>query len=153
MAIDVRAEVLIRRPRAEVAAFMFEPTNDAIWTTGVVECRPLTEGRLREGSKVERVSKFLGRQFGYLVQVVAASGDDFVEMRVEEPFPMWIRYELEDATEGTRASIRTRGDATGFFRLAAPFMGRMVRRSIENDLALLREYLEASTRGPKFDPG
>ncbi|MCZ7684454.1 MAG: hypothetical protein M5U28_39080 [Sandaracinaceae bacterium] len=122
---------------------MFEPTNDAIWTTGVVECRPLTEGRLREGSKVERVSKFLGRQFGYLMQVVAGSGDDFVEMRVEEPFPMWIRYELEDAPEGTRASIRTRGDATGFFRLAAPFMGRMVRRSIENDLALLREYLEA----------
>lgn len=142
MAIDVRAEVLIRRPRAEVAAFMFEPTHDAIWTTGVVECRPLTEGRLREGSRVERVSKFLGRQFGYLVEVVSASGDDFVEMRVEEPFPMWIRYELEDAPEGTRASIRTRGDATGFFRLAAPFMGRMVRRSIENDLALLREYLE-----------
>lgn len=143
MGIDVRAEVLIRRPRAEVAAFMFEPTHDAIWTTGVVECRPLTEGRLRTGSRVERVSKFLGRQFSYLFEVIDASGDDYVEMRVNDPFPMQIRYQLDEAPEGTRASIRTQGDATGFFRLAAPFLGRMVRRSIENDLALLREYLEA----------
>ena len=40
MAIDVQVEVLIRRPRADVAAFMFDPTNDAIWTTGAEASDP-----------------------------------------------------------------------------------------------------------------
>jgi hypothetical protein len=55
-------------------------------------------------------------------------------MAVEKPFPMQIRYELEDAPGGTLTRIRTHGEATGFFRVAAPLLGGMVRRSIKNDL-------------------
>jgi hypothetical protein len=142
MAIDVTTEVVIRRPRADVAAFMFDPRNDATWTTGVVECRPLDDGRLRTGSRVERHVKFLGRKFAYLYEVVDAEDDAFVEMKVEQPFPMLVRYELVDADGGTIARIRARGDATGFFRVAAPFMARMVRRNIGKDLELLKQHLE-----------
>jgi hypothetical protein len=142
MSVDVAPEIHIDKPRAEVAAFMFEPRNDALWTSGVVECRPLTDGPLRTGSKVERVSKFLGRKFAYLVEVVDHADARFVEMRVTEPFPMEIRYELEDEAGGTRARIRAKGEATGFFRLAGPLMARMVHRSIANDLALLKECVE-----------
>ncbi len=144
MAIDVQVEVLIRRARADVAAFMFDPTNDAIWTTGVVECRPRQDGRLRTGARVERVTKFLGRQFAYEYEVVDADELGFVEMKVEQPFPMRVRYELANVPDGTRARIRAQGDATGFFRMAAPFMTRMVRRNITNDLETLKEWLEAS---------
>ncbi|MFL5356324.1 hypothetical protein [Archangium sp.] len=49
---------------------------------------------------------------------------------------------MEDCAEGTRARIRAQGEALGFFRIAAPFLNRMVRRSITNDLENLREYLE-----------
>jgi hypothetical protein len=147
MSVDVVAEVVVARPREQVAAFMFEPRNDAIWTTGVVECRPLTEGPLRTGAKVERVSKFLGRRFGYLVEVTDHAPARFAQMRVTEPFPMNIRYELEDAPGGTRARIRCQGEATGFFRVAAPLMSRMVKRSITNDLENLKEYLEARGDG------
>lgn len=142
MSIDVQTEILIQRPCAEVAAFMFDPRNDAIWTTGVVECRPLTDGPLRTGSRVERISKFLGRQFGYQYEVVAAD-ERFVQMHVNEPFPMEIRYELEVRPEGTLTRIRAQGDATGFFRLASPLMSKMVRRNITNDLELLKKHLEA----------
>ncbi len=147
MGIDVQPEVLIRRPRAEVAAFMFEPRNDSIWTTGVVECRPLTGGPLRTGSRVERISRFLGRQFGYQYEVVAAEEGRSVELRVDEPFPMRIRYELEDVPGGTLARIHAQGDATGFFRMAAPLMAPMVRKNITRDLELLKAHLEA--RAPR----
>ncbi|MCI0570103.1 MAG: SRPBCC family protein [Myxococcaceae bacterium] len=143
MSVDVSPQVTISRPRDEVAAFMFDPRNDALWTTGVVESRPLTEGLLRTGSRVERVSKFLGRQFGYLVEVTGHTEGRLVEMRVTEPFPMRIRYELEDCADGTVARIRAQGEAGGFFKLAAPFLSRMVRRSITNDLENLKGYLEA----------
>jgi hypothetical protein len=143
MSIDIQTQVVIRRSRAEVAAFMFDPRNDATWTTGVIECRPLTDGPLRAGSRVERVVKFLGRQFGYLYEVSAADADRFVQMHVTQPFPMQVRYELEDVPEGTLARIRAQGDATGFFRMAGPLMAPMVRRNITNDLELLKKHLEA----------
>ena len=142
MPIDVSTQVLIRRPRDKVAAFMFDPTKDALWTQGVVECRPLTEGPLRKGSRVERVSKFLGRQFGYQYEVTDADADSFVEMKVDRPFPMNIRYELEDAPTGTVARIRAQGEAGGFFRMAGPLLARMVRRNITQDLDAMRKYLE-----------
>jgi hypothetical protein len=145
MAIDVTTEVVVARPRAEVAAFMFDPANDAIWTTGVIECKPLQEGRLVPGAKVERKVKFMGRRFSYLYEVLDADADGFVEMQVNQPFPMRIRYELEDAAGGTVARIRARGDTTGFFKMAAPFVARMAKRSMTNDLETLKEYLEGSS--------
>ncbi len=40
MTVDVRPEVLIHRPRAEVAAVMFDPANDLRWTGGITSSRP-----------------------------------------------------------------------------------------------------------------
>src|SRR5258708_302202 len=50
MATDVRVELPIARTRADVAAYMFDPTNDAAWTSGVIAVNPLTPGRLHVGS-------------------------------------------------------------------------------------------------------
>jgi hypothetical protein len=143
MSVDVRAEVLIRRSRQDVARYMFDPRNDAVWTTGVVECRPEQDGLLRTGAAVERVSKFLGRRMAYRIEVVDHEDDRFVEMIAKEPFTIHVRYELEDAEGGTLTRIVTRGEGTGFYRVAAPFLARMVRRSITNDLENLREVLDS----------
>jgi len=143
MSTDVRVEVVVDKPRARVAAYMFDPQNDLEWTTGVVGVRPLTEGRLRKGSRVERTSKFLGRTFSYTYEVVDNDGDRFVEMRVEEPFPMHIRYELEEADGKTRAAIHAKGEAGGFYRLAAPLLNRMVKKNITRDLETLKAKIEA----------
>lgn len=121
---------------------MFDPKHDARWTTGVVDVKPLTEGPLREGSKVERVSKFLGRKFGYLVEVTGHTEDRLVVMRVTKPFEMSIRYELEDADGGTLTRIRTTGEPKGFFRIAGPAMSPMVRRNITKDLENLKAIVE-----------
>jgi carbon monoxide dehydrogenase subunit G len=142
MSIDVAAEVEIPRPRAEVAAFMFDPNQDARWTTGVVEVKPLQDGLLRPGAKVDRVSKFLGRRFEYRIEVVAGEPQRFVEMVATQPFEMRVRYELEELDEGrTRVRIRTAGGGTGFFKVAAPLLAKMVRRSIAADLANLERCL------------
>ncbi|MCI4335849.1 MAG: SRPBCC family protein [Thermoplasmata archaeon] len=144
--MDVECETHVARPRSQVAGYMFDPANDGRWTTGVVSCRPLVAGRLRAGSRVERTVRFGGREFTYEYAVTAAEGDRFVEMTVEKPFPMWIRYELEDETAGTHVRIRTRGDPKGFFRLAAPLMKGKVRKSISADLGNLKLQVEALPR-------
>lgn len=145
--MESSSEIEINRLRPAVAEYMFNPENDAKWTPAVIRCRPLTEGRLRTGSRVERTVRFGGREFTYVYEVTSASGDEFVEMRVQQPFPMAIRYELRDAGDRTVVRIHTRGEPKGFFRLAAPFMKTKVRKQIDGDLAVLKSRLESTSRG------
>jgi len=140
--VDVRPEVLIHRPRAEVAAIMFDPVNDLRWTGGITSSRPDQPGRLQQGATVVRSAKFLGRSFDYGYVVTRHEPDRLIEMRVEQPFPMVVRYELDDAQDGTSVAIHAVGTPGRFFRWVTPLMTRQVRRSITSDLVRLRQYLE-----------
>ena len=86
MGVDVRPEVLVRRPRAEVAAFMFDPANDLRWTGGITSSRPAQPGPLVAGAKVERTASFLGRTFTYGYVVTKHQPDRLVELKVDRPF-------------------------------------------------------------------
>ncbi|MEP6762089.1 MAG: SRPBCC family protein [Sporichthyaceae bacterium] len=143
MTVDVRPSVLVRRPRAEVAAFMFDPANDLRWTGGITSSRPAQPGPLREGATVVRTARFLGRTFDYGYVVTAHQPDELVELKVDKPFPMLVRYELADAQYGTTVAIHASGSPGRFFGWAAPVMSRQVRRSIAADLDRLRACLES----------
>ncbi len=142
MAVDVRPIVLVRRPRHEVAAFMFDPAHDLRWTGGITSSRPDRPGPLRAGSTVVRTASFLGRTFDYGYVVTRADPDRLVEMRVDRPFPMRVSYQLADAPGGTEVAIRAVGNPGRFFGWATPLMTRQVRRSITADLERLRACLE-----------
>jgi len=143
MAVDVRPAVLVHRPRGDVAAFMFDPGNDLRWTGGITASTPAQPGPLVAGATVERTARFLGRTFTYGYVVTRHEPDRLVELKVDRPFPMLIRYELEDAADGTRVAIHAAGNPGRFFALATPLMTRQVRRSIAADLERLRACLEA----------
>ena len=142
MGVDVRPEVLVRRPRAKVAAFMFDPANDLRWTGGITSSRPAQPGPLVAGAKVERTARFLGRTFTYGYVVTEHKPDRLVELKVDRPFPMLVRYELADAPEGTLVAIHAVGTPGRFFGWATPVMTRQVRKSISGDLGRLRAALE-----------
>jgi Polyketide cyclase / dehydrase and lipid transport len=142
MPVDVRPQVRIRRPRHEVAAFMFDPANDLRWTGGITSSKPAQPGPLVAGATVERTAKFLGRSFTYGYVVTEHDPDRLVELKVDKPFPMTVRYELDDADHGTLVTIHANGTPGRFFWWATPFMTRQVHKSIAADLARLRICLE-----------
>lgn len=142
MAVDVRPTTLVRRPRADVAEFMFDPAHDTEWTGEITASRPAQPGLLALGSTVERDAKFLGRRFTYGYVVTAAEPNTMVELKVERPFPMRVRYELEDRPGGTLVAIHAAGEPGGFFGWATPLMARAVRKNIAADLERLRLTLE-----------
>ncbi|PWK88221.1 polyketide cyclase/dehydrase/lipid transport protein [Lentzea atacamensis] len=74
--------------------------------------------------------------------VTAHEPDRLVEMKVDKPFPMIVRYELADVPEGTNVAIGATGSPGGFFAVAEPLMRWQVRRSIAADLRRLKENLE-----------
>ncbi|MEU0878277.1 SRPBCC family protein [Lentzea sp. NPDC005914] len=142
MTVDVRPEVLVHRPRDEVAAFMFDPAHDLEWTGGITSSRPARPGQLTSGATVERTAKFLGREFVYGYVVTEHEPDRLVEMKVDRPFPMTVRYELADAPDGTLVAIRASGSPGRSFGWATPLMARQVRKNITADLHRLRTCLE-----------
>jgi hypothetical protein len=56
---------------------------------------------------------------------------------------MHVTYRFDGHPGGTLASIRIRGDARGYYRIAAPVLRLMVRMNIGRDLRDLRRVLTA----------
>jgi uncharacterized membrane protein len=143
MSIDVLGEVIVRRPREEVAAYMTDPANDPEWIGGLREARLVGDGPLGEGSRVARVASFMGRRVEYVNEIATLEPGRVLEMRsVKAPFPMHITYTFEDADGATIVHNRVRGGG-GLFSLGSPLFAPMVKRNVQKDLERMRDLLEA----------
>ena len=146
MSIDITAEVAIRRPLRDVAAYMIDPAHDPEWIGGVREVRMETPPPLAVGSRVARVAHFLGRRVEYVNEVTELDPERVLDMRsVKAPFPMRVTYSFEPA-EGGAATIvrnRVRGAPGGFFALFGSLLAPMVKRSVQKDLERLRDVMDA----------
>jgi uncharacterized membrane protein len=142
VSIDVVAEVEVRRPREEVAAYMTDPVNDPQWIGGLREARLLGDGPPREGSRVARVASFMGRRVEYVNEITHLEPGRILEMRsVKAPFPMHITYSFDEAGGATVVRNHVRGGG-GLFSLGSPLFAPMVRRNVRRDLERLRDVLE-----------
>jgi hypothetical protein len=144
MAVDVLTEIVIDRPRDEVARFAGDPSNADKWYLNIKTIEWKTAPPLSVGSRVAFVAQFLSRRLAYTYEVVAlVPGEHLVMRTAEGPFPMETTYTWEPAGEGrTRMTLRNRGEPVGFSRLLAPFMAAAMRRANRNDLRRLKSILE-----------
>jgi len=144
MPVDVRTEIVIERPRAEVAAYAADPDNAPRWYVNIKSVEWVTPSPLRVGSRLAFVARFLGRRLAYTYEVVEfAPAERFVMRTAEGPFPMETTYAWESAGEGsTRMSLRNRGEPSGFSKLVAPLMEAAMARANRADLARLKALLE-----------
>ena len=145
MTVDVVTEIVIARPRDQVAAFAAEPDNAVRWYENIESIEWETPRPLAIGSRLAFVARFLGRRLVYTYQVREdVPGERFVMATAEGPFPMETTYEWHDAAGGgTRMTLRNRGEPSGFASVAAPLMARAMRRANRKDLQALKDLLEA----------
>ena len=143
MPVDVRTEIDIALPRAEVAAYVADPTNATAWYENIESIEWETAPPVAVGSRMAFVARFLGRRLAYTYEVVEQDpGRRFVMRTAEGPFPMETTYEFSDAPGGTRMTLRNRGEPSGFARAGAPVMERAMRRANRKDLERLKAILE-----------
>lgn len=93
------------------------------------------------------VARFLGRRMAYTYEgAVWEPGDCLVMRTADGPFPMETAYTWEAAPDGTRMTLQNRGRPVGFLRLTARLMEAAMRRATQQDLARLKERMEAAAR-------
>lgn len=136
-------EIVIRRPLAEVAAWAGDPSNAPRWYVNIASAEWRTPPPLALGSRIAFVAHFLGRRLEYTYAVADwIPGERLVMRTAEGPFPMETTYSWEAEGEGTRMTLRNRGEPAGFSRLFAPALAMAMRRAMRNDLAKLKRVLE-----------
>ncbi len=133
--VDVVTEAVIARPRAEVAAFAADPDNVCEWYENIKAVEWRTDPPLAVGSRVAFVAQFLGRRLEYEYEIrELVPGERLVMSTSDGPFAMETTYTFEDAAEGTRMTLRNRGEPSGFARVTARVMAAAMRRANTKDL-------------------
>src|SRR5213075_1375428 len=144
MSVDVFTEIVIERPRAEVASFASNPDNAPVWYVSIESVEWKSPPPLRIGSRVSFVANFLGKRLTYTYEAIELVPHERLVMRTAQgPFPMETTYTWQATDRGsTRMGLRNRGRPAGFSRLFAPFMASAMRRANRKDLARLKALLE-----------
>jgi hypothetical protein len=145
MTVDVSTEIVIGRPRAEVAGHVADPGNAPRWYANIESVRWKTDPPMRGGRQIAFVARFLGRRLAYTYHVaVFAPGERLVMRTAQGPFPMETTDTWEATSAGNaRMTLRNRGAPAGCSTLAAPLMAVSIRRADKSDLARLTALLEA----------
>lgn len=143
MSVDVQSEVVISRPRAEVAEFMFDPKNDRLWMTGFTKVFPLQSGPLVKGARVERIGSFLNRHFSAVYVVNSAAEGKSVEMVTDEPFNMKLIYELDDEGDATKVRLQIQSYGELLFKTPIPIFRKAVEEKLNEETKRLKRHLES----------
>jgi hypothetical protein len=89
MAVDVITEIVIHRPRHDVAEYASDPDNAPHWYQNIESIEWKTPKPLTVGSQLEFVARFMGRRLAYTYEVRKLVQDErFVMSTAEGPFPM-----------------------------------------------------------------
>lgn len=146
--VDVLTEIVIRRPRDEVAEYAANPDHAPDWYVNIQSAEWQTPRPLTVGSRIAFRAQFLGKTLAYVYEIAEyVPGQRLVMRTADGPFPMETTYTWEPAEgDATRMTLRNRGNPTGFSAFLAPFMAVMMRRANRNDLIRIKGILEEKQR-------
>lgn len=142
--VDVRTEIEIDRPRADVAEYASNPDNARAWYEHIKDVSWNSKQPLEVGSRIVFGAHFLGKRLDYVYEIKELEpGRRLVMATAEGPFAMETTYAWEDtANGGTRMSLRNRGQPRGLSRVTSIFLSRAMRKANTRDLERLKAVLE-----------
>ena len=151
--MKIEESVIIDRPPEDVFGFLEVRSNDAAWMASVVESEWLDAtaagpaAPIAVGRRGRMVMKLPGRRGEFVDEVTEYEpGKRIAHRTVEGPILLMTACVCEPAGVGCRATVVAAAERLPggtFGRIAAPLVGRLIRRGFKADLARLKKILEA----------
>jgi uncharacterized protein YndB with AHSA1/START domain len=142
----IETSTVIQRPVGEVFAFATDTEKVALWAGPVTEAKQTSEGSVGVGATWTQVTQLLGRRFESTYEVTEYEPNSrYSAKSTSGPVPIEEHLSFETVEGGTKVNLRAEVEATGFFKLAAPILTRIISRQVENDVGTLKDLLEAQT--------
>ena len=147
--ITYSSAVTINRPPADVFPYIVEREKQALWTD--VAMRPLTEGPVRVGSRIELTFGRGPLRATLVLEYTELEPDRRVAWTTASTGSiLWDgEYRLESTSSaGTRVSQSGRLRFSGLWRLLEPIVGAEIRNGEVKELQKLKTILESGATKP-----
>jgi len=142
--LKIETSIVINRPVEEVFAVLSNVENNSKWSSAFLEAKQTSAGPIGVGTTWRVVQKALGQRIEGEVEVTEYEPNQkWAQKSKSGPFPVEVWQTYEPVAGGTRVSIVLEAEPGGFFKLAEPLLKAMLKRNIENDLANLKDLMDA----------
>jgi uncharacterized protein YndB with AHSA1/START domain len=142
--LKIDLSTVINRPVEEVFAVVSNPEGYRRWSPGLVDVKKTTEGPVGLGTTWRLVRQVLGQRLqGDLELVEYEPNRTFSLDSKGRPFPGVSRWTFDTVGGGTRVRLILEAEPGGFFRLAEPLLRSLTKKTMDSELANLKELMEA----------
>ena len=138
--------VVVRRPVAEVFAYVTDLPRTGEWHTTVLEADALEwEGPSAAGARFRAVTRVAARRWDWILEVTRWDPPwSFAYAVVEGSVPMDVEYRLEQHEDGCRFTLEAATESVGgaFGRLVVPVIAWGMRREVRMHVRNLQRILD-----------
>lgn len=141
--IKVEKSVTIKKPVAEVFAYVQNNVNSTKWQSGVISVQ-MDEGPDNVvGSRYTEVRKFLGQDMKTTMEITAfIENVKWAAKVVKGSVPYEVTMTYAAVADGTKITTVVEGEPKGFFKLAEGMVVSSLEKSLEEDQNRLKAILE-----------
>ena len=137
MVLDVAVERSMPAPAQQVAAVMFDPTQDQTWMQALTAVDVLDQP-VAIGARVRRHARFMGTDISWITVVRTYEPGRLLELDISEgPFVGVVTYEIEPAGSSSTVRIRNVGAPGQFAWMPSGLIRMAMRHSLAKDLQRL----------------
>lgn len=142
--INLNVSTLIYRPLQQVFDFVSVPENDFQWQYGTLAAARLPDGANKTGSFFRSIGHLLGYRVQGLFEVTEYEPNRKYGFKsLSGPLHSQTSYTFESTGNSTKLSISTQAHAVNSFKINERLMERKMKKQLKENLALLKDLLEA----------
>ncbi len=144
--VKIEHSVVINRPIEEVFAYVTQPENTPKWQSGMLESKQISEGPMGVGTIFTEVRQMMGQKMDQTMEVSAYEPNrkwSFKSIKATVPHEAHLTFEAVEG--GTRINLTSLGRPRGLFKLAAPIIGRKLKKEFVADFENLKQFLESQS--------
>lgn len=146
--IRIEQEVDIRCPVQVVFRFMADIANHQRFSGAFSLTRQLSAGEFGVGTRVQKVSSFLGKEVVAEQEVTAFEPYQLISLQViSGPVPGQEHYVFEEIEGGTRLKVILLAKPPGLLSLIGPVMKTKIKNQMAADFYNLKRILESGSPG------